>query len=91
MVIATAQLISFAEFVTLPERQPTQEYIKGTIQHKPMPKGKHSLLQTLLTAKLNKVLSPQRERLAFCEWNTDGLTNRPKETNRIGLFTQGTG
>jgi len=67
MVAVPAQFISLAEFLTLPETQPAQEYINGTIRQKPMPKGKHSLLQTLLAAKLNQVLSPQRQGLAFSE------------------------
>lgn len=47
MVTAPQQSISLEEFLTLPETKPAQEYINGTIQQKPMPKGKHSLLQTL--------------------------------------------
>lgn len=67
MVVAPAQSISLAEFLTLPETKPAQEYINGTIRQKPMPKGKHSLLQTLLAARINQILVSQRLGLAFSE------------------------
>lgn len=67
MVTTPVKTLSLAEFMALPETKPAQEYINGTIRKKPMPKGKHSLLQTLLSANLNRVFSPQRRALALSE------------------------
>jgi Uma2 family endonuclease len=67
MVTAPAKSSSLAEFMALPETKPAQEYVNGIVRQKPMPKGKHSLLQTLLSASLNQALSPQRQALAFSE------------------------
>ena len=65
MVATPTKLISLAEFLDQPETKPAQEYSDGLIRQKPMPKGKHSLLQTLLAARLNQVLKAQG--LAFSE------------------------
>ncbi len=65
MVATPTKLISLAEFLGQPETKPAQEYSDGIIRQKPMPKGKHSLLQTLLAARLNQVLKAQG--LAFSE------------------------
>lgn len=47
--------ISLAEFLTLPETKPAQEYINGKIYQKPMPKGKHSRLQKCLLDAISQV------------------------------------
>lgn len=65
MVATPTKLISLTEFLAQPETKPAQEYSNGIIRQKPMPKGKHSLLQTLLAARLNQVLKTQG--LAFSE------------------------
>lgn len=63
---STAQL-SLADFLELPETKPTSEYINGEIFQKPMPKGKHSRLQTRLSTDINQVAEPNRLACAFTE------------------------
>jgi Uma2 family endonuclease len=40
-----AQTLSLEEFLKLPETKPASEFINGEIIQKPMPQGKHSLIQ----------------------------------------------
>lgn len=65
MVATPTKLISLTEFLDQPETKPAQEHSDGIIRQNPMPKGKHSLLRTLLAAQLNQVLKSQG--LAFAE------------------------
>ncbi|MGB3557732.1 MAG: Uma2 family endonuclease [Geitlerinemataceae cyanobacterium] len=44
MVQVSAQLLTLAKFLQLPETKPASEYIDGQISQKPMPQGKHSTL-----------------------------------------------
>ena len=60
MVTTPAKSISLEEFLVLPETKPSQEYVDGKIIHKPMPKGKHSVIQGELIIALNGVLKPQK-------------------------------
>lgn len=48
-------IISLAEFLQLPETKPASEYIDGQLYQKPMPQGKHSIIQTQLTSAINQV------------------------------------
>lgn len=59
--------LSLAEFLELPETKPASEYIDGNIYQKPMPKGKHSAVQTFLAPAINQVAIPQRIARAFTE------------------------
>jgi|SRR5919202_3496661 Uma2 family endonuclease len=59
--------LSLADFLKLPETKPASEYIDGQIYQKPMPKGKHSRLQTRLSAEINRVSESQRSVCAFTE------------------------
>jgi Uma2 family endonuclease len=59
--------LSLAEFLELPETKPASEYINGNIYQKPMPKGKHSAVQTFLAPTINQVAIPQRIARAFTE------------------------
>lgn len=59
--------LSLAEFLQLPETKPASEYINGQIYQKPMPKGKHSRLQTRFSAEINQVSELQRLACAFTE------------------------
>lgn len=59
--------LTLAEFLEQPETKPAGEYINGQIYHKPMPKGKHSRLQTRLSAEINRVAEPNRLACAFTE------------------------
>lgn len=59
--------LSLAEFLQLPETEPASEYIDGCIYQKPMPKGKHSAIQTFLAPMIDRVGIPQRIARAFTE------------------------
>lgn len=48
MFVELPKKITLTEFLQLPETKPIEEYIDGNIYEKPMPKGKHSTIQTFL-------------------------------------------
>jgi Uma2 family endonuclease len=55
------------EFLELPETKPASEYINGCIYQKPMPQGKHSILQTELASAINLLGKPKKLALALTE------------------------
>ncbi|MEM9540338.1 MAG: Uma2 family endonuclease [Cyanobacteria bacterium P01_E01_bin.42] len=55
------------QFLTLPETKPASEYIEGDIVQKPMPKGKHSLLQLKLCNYINDRVEPKKIAYALPE------------------------
>ncbi|HLP87660.1 MAG TPA: Uma2 family endonuclease [Nostocaceae cyanobacterium] len=59
--------ISLTEFLKLPETKPASEFIDGRIYQKPMPKGKHSRLQSKLCNTVNEVGEGEKVALAFTE------------------------
>jgi Uma2 family endonuclease len=59
--------LSLEDFLKLPETKPASEFIDGRIYQKPMPQGKHSILQTLFTPAINQVVVPKRIAHAFTE------------------------
>ncbi len=67
MVQTPTKLLTLAAFLELPETQPASEFIDGKVTQKPMPKGKHSRLQTKLSNVLNDFLESQKTGLAFTE------------------------
>lgn len=67
MTIAASKSITLAEFLTLPETKPANEYINGEIVQKPMPKGRHSRLQSKLGAAINQVSEEKQVAYAFPE------------------------
>ncbi|MEM9276455.1 MAG: Uma2 family endonuclease [Cyanobacteria bacterium P01_F01_bin.143] len=67
MVQVRSKKLTLAEFLELPETKPASEYINGKIIQKPMPKGKHSILQTQLSTTLNAALQPGQIAWAFSE------------------------
>jgi len=69
MVLSTQSVstLSLEEFLELPETKPYCEYIDGRIFQKPMPQGKHSRLQTSLSAAINQVGESQKLALALTE------------------------
>ena len=67
MVQVRSKKLTLAEFLKLPETEPASEYINGNIIQKPMPKGKHSILQTQLSIILNAALQPEQIAWAFSE------------------------
>ena len=67
MVTTPSKTITLQEFLALPETKPASEYIDGKIIQKPMSKGKHSTIQTELSAAINVALKPQKTARAFSE------------------------
>lgn len=67
MVTTPSKSITLKEFLALPETKPALEYIDGKIIQKPMPKGKHSVIQGELIIALNSVLKPEKIARAFPE------------------------
>lgn len=67
MVQAPIKPMTLAAFLELPETKPASEFIDGKITKKPMPKGKHSRLQTKLPNVLNDFLEGESTGLAFTE------------------------
>ena len=67
MVTTPSKSITLQEFLELPETKPASEYIDGKIIQKPMPKGKHSIIQGELIVALNGALKPKKIARAFPE------------------------
>ncbi|MBD1837291.1 Uma2 family endonuclease [Coleofasciculus sp. FACHB-64] len=67
MVRTPSKPLTLEEFLKLPETKPASEYIEGQIILKPMPQGKHSIIQTELPTVINTVVKPQRVARAFSE------------------------
>ncbi|PZO40572.1 MAG: hypothetical protein DCF19_11800 [Pseudanabaena frigida] len=67
MVITTTKPNSLEKFLELPETKPASEFINEKSRQKPMPQGKHSLLQGTLCEAINQVLKFQKIAIAFPE------------------------
>ena len=67
MIETSSKSISLKDFLDLPETKPAKEYIKGEIIQKPMPKGKHSTIQTELSTAINITLKSNKVARAFSE------------------------
>ena len=55
------------DFLTLPEVKPANEFTNGAICQKPMPQGKHSIIQRELTFAIDRPLRDQKIARAFPE------------------------
>jgi Uma2 family endonuclease len=67
MVRSPVKIMTLAEFLLLPETKPANEFIDGQIIQKPMPQGKHSLIQGQLVINLEAILKPQKIARAYPE------------------------
>lgn len=67
MVSLSPKPLTLEEFLQQPETQPASEFIEGEIIQKPMPQGKHSVLQGELVSFINASLKPKRLGWAFPE------------------------
>lgn len=67
MIKTPTQSITLEEFLKLPETKPASEYINGEIIQKPMPQGKHSILQGELITTVNGIAKPGKVAHAFPE------------------------
>ena len=61
------QTMTLEAFLGLPETKPGSEFISGNIIQKPMPQGKHSRLQSKLSAVINQVSEDAKIAYAFTE------------------------
>lgn len=67
MVQTPTKPLSLDEFLAFPETEPASEYINGKIIQKPMPQGKHSIIQRELCFTLTQVFRPTGIAQAFPE------------------------
>ncbi|NET47567.1 MAG: Uma2 family endonuclease [Merismopedia sp. SIO2A8] len=67
MVATNAGPLTLDAFLALPETEPASEYINGQIIQKPMPKTRHSRLQSKLTGVINGVAEVDQMAYAFPE------------------------
>ena len=67
MVRSPVKVMTLAEFLLLPETKPANEFIDGQIIQKPMPPGKHSLIQGQLIINLEATLKPLKIARAYPE------------------------
>ncbi|MBM0745281.1 Uma2 family endonuclease (plasmid) [Phormidium sp. CLA17] len=67
MVQVPEKTIMLKEFLKLPETKPASEYINGQVIQKPMPQGKHSIIQGELITAINAVVKKHRVAHAFPE------------------------
>jgi Uma2 family endonuclease len=68
MVAIQTKPITLEQFLALPETKPASEYLgTGKIVQKPMPQGKHSLLQLELVFFINSILRKAGIAIAFPE------------------------
>lgn len=67
MTIARPSSLALEEFLKLPETKPASEYINGKIIQKPMPKARHSRLQSKLIDAINEVTEAKQIAYAFPE------------------------
>ncbi|MBD2490699.1 Uma2 family endonuclease [Aulosira sp. FACHB-615] len=67
MVQTPKKTLTLQEFLTLPETQPSSEYIDGQVIQKHIPQGKHSTIQGELCPKINAVVKVKKMGWAFPE------------------------
>jgi Uma2 family endonuclease len=67
MIRSPIQLITLTEFLAMPETKPANEFIDGIISPKPMPQGKHSIIQRELTFAIDRPLRDRKIARAFPE------------------------
>ncbi|AFY39934.1 protein of unknown function DUF820 [[Leptolyngbya] sp. PCC 7376] len=69
MVVTTTvqKNLSLNDFLAMPETKPASEYIDGIITQKPMPKGKHSRIQSRLAREIDLFAEDKKIALALTE------------------------
>lgn len=67
MTLSETKAITLEAFKRLPETEPASEFIEGHIFRKPMPKGRHSRLQSKLCAAINAMVEAEKIAYAFPE------------------------
>ena len=64
---ASPKTLSLEDFLRQPETEPASEYINGQVLQKPMPKSRHSRLQSKLLQAINAVVEDEQLAYAFPE------------------------
>ncbi|NJN72593.1 MAG: Uma2 family endonuclease [Limnothrix sp. RL_2_0] len=59
--------LALEDFLALPETKPASEYADGAITQKPMPKGKHSRIQSRLAREIDQITESKKFALALTE------------------------
>jgi Uma2 family endonuclease len=59
--------MTLEEYLALPEEKPYLEYVNGVVKQKVAPPIDHSSLQTVISARFNRVASVHRSGMAFTE------------------------
>ncbi len=67
MVLSLLQRTTLEKFLSVPEIKPANEFIDGVIYQKPMPQGKHSIIQRELTFAIDRPLRDRKIARAFPE------------------------
>ena len=67
MLQVIQKTLTLEEFLQLSETKPASEYIDGQIIQKPIPQGKHSIVQGELVPAINIVVKPKKIARAFPE------------------------
>ena len=67
MVQTPTRRATLSEFLAMPETKPANEFIDGIIYQKPMPQGKHSIIQRELTFAIDRPLRDAKIARAFPE------------------------
>jgi Uma2 family endonuclease len=65
MVQTPTQRTTLLEFLAMPETKPANEFVDGSINQKPMPQGKHSIIQRELTFTIDRSLRDKKIARAF--------------------------
>jgi len=67
MLQISTKSLTLEEFLELPETKPASEFINHQIIQKPMPQGKHSVIQGELCTAINGILKSQKIARSFPE------------------------
>ncbi len=67
MLQTPSKTLTLEQFLQQPETKPASEYIDGQIISKPMPQGKHSIVQGELVPAINVAIKPKHLGRAFPE------------------------
>ena len=66
-MVSSTKPLTLTQFLKLPETKPAREYINGQIVTKPMPRGKHSIIQGTGVTAINDAIRSQKIGLALPE------------------------
>ncbi|NUN65806.1 Uma2 family endonuclease [Pseudanabaena biceps] len=67
MIVTPVKSLTLKEFLEMPETEPASEYIQNQIVQKPIPKGRHSRLQSRLCQEINLKVEVLKIAYAFPE------------------------